>query len=70
MIVAKTRMKKIPESCNKCKLSYVDLHGRFCRVNASMCPMERSEHKNLKYIRPDWCPLIEMKHIAEPDKRR
>lgn len=60
MIVAKTKMKKIPESCNKCNLSYADLYGRFCRIQNKLCPMEQSEHKNWKYTRPDWCPLQEV----------
>lgn len=60
MIVAKTKMKKIPESCNKCALSYIGMNGRFCKIEKAMCPMERSEHKNLKYTRPDWCPLQEV----------
>lgn len=61
MIVAKTNMKKLPKSCNKCKLSYIDLYGRFCRMNKQLCPMEYSEHGNARYIRPDWCPLVEVK---------
>lgn len=75
MIVAKTRMKKIPKSCNKCALSMTERHSyiesiRVCEINKKECPMKYSEHKNLKYIRPDWCPLIEMKYIAESDKWR
>lgn len=65
MICAKTKMKKLPESCNKCTLSnlngnyYSDLE-RFCSITKRACPMERSENNNLKYIRPKWCPLVEV----------
>lgn len=64
MIVAKTKMKKIPESCNKCSLSIVESYSwtesyRFCPITKKECPMVRSEHKNMKYTRPDWCPLME-----------
>lgn len=66
MIVAKTRIKKIPEGCNKCKLSVIERYSyidsmRICGITKKECPMEYSEHKNLKYIRPDWCPLVEVK---------
>lgn len=60
MIVAKTRMKKIPESCKDCKFSTTEYGGRCCRIAIRFCPMKQSEHKNWKYFKPDWCPLIEI----------
>lgn len=32
MIVIKTKLKKLPEKCNKCKYSYLRCHERFCAV--------------------------------------
>lgn len=65
MIVAKTKMKKIPESCNKCSLARIEYSHwndtqRYCWITKKDCPMEKSEHGNWKYTRPDWCPLMEV----------
>lgn len=66
MIVAKTKMKKIPESCKECSVSRVEYYTfvdtqRFCGITKNECPKKRSENGNLKYIRPKWCPLVEVK---------
>lgn len=65
MIVAKTKMKKIPDNCKKCSFSVVKHFGyfdtlRICSVRRKECPMERSQHKNMKYMKPTWCPLVEI----------
>lgn len=66
MIIAKTKMRKSPENCGKCKISMVLYYGRdserVCPILRRTCPMERS-HKNgcMKYTKPTWCPLKEIK---------
>lgn len=60
MIVAKTKMKKIPESCNKCGFSTYSYDYRVCFFETNkICPMVRTENGNKKYTRPEWCPLME-----------
>lgn len=61
MIVAKTKMKKIPDSCNKCGLKTYSFEGTRCFITGKVCPMEKSEHGNWRYTHPNWCPLIEVK---------
>ena len=61
MIVAKTKMKKIPESCNKCVFSKLNYDYRTCFISGDrLCPMKRCENGNKKYTRPKWCPLMEV----------
>lgn len=67
MIVAKTKMKKIPMSCKECPIARVEYYTyvetqRFCGMTKKQCPKERTEAGNLKYILPKWCPLIEVKN--------
>ena len=73
MIVIETKLKKIPEKCNKCKYSYVNGGfgidaQRFCGVSFRKdmclpCPKEfDKEKRNWEYQRPDWCPLIEIEN--------
>lgn len=69
MIVIETKLKKLPEKCNKCKYSYLDevngpfIYNRFCGVVFQkglnpVCPMEFNKEKNnYEYTKPDWCPL-------------
>ena len=63
MIVAKTNLKKIPETCNKCKFSkhnkYFD--NRCCILLNKYCNKIRSNSGNLMYIRLKDCPLIDVK---------
>ena len=70
MIVAKTSLKKIPESCTKCKLSF--FHTGRWGSTARRCGLfpERElpykfvpERKNWCYIKPTWCPLKEVEKI-------
>ena len=73
MIVIKTKLKKLPEKCNKCKYSYT--YGgwsydtkRFCSVSFEKgmcrpCTIEFvKEKRNYEYRRPKWCPLKDDKY--------
>ena len=70
MIVIETKLKKLPEKCNKCKYSYTNGgwgYGteRFCSVSfvkgmCRPCPIDFvKEKRNWEYQRPEWCPLKE-----------
>lgn len=64
MIVAKTKMKKIPESCNKCDLSIYNIQEwsaskRYCAITEKTCPMKKTSEGEWKHVRPKWCPLME-----------
>lgn len=61
MIVAKTKMKKIPKACNKCALSSYDYFDRHCFITGKQCPREIKPSGNIGYKRPEWCPLREVK---------
>lgn len=65
MIVAKTRMKKIPKTCKDCPLSIVqfdwgNLSHRICGINSKDCPQEKKPSGNYGYGKPCWCPLVEI----------
>lgn len=65
MIVAKTKMKRIPDTCKKCSLSVVQQYGfgntdRVCCVNGYVCPLETKPSGNVGYTKPTWCPLMEI----------
>lgn len=67
MIIIKTKMKRIPDTCTKCPYSLVnhdccDYEGdRYCVTNGYSIPMEYvKEKRNWCYIKPDWCPLEEI----------
>lgn len=70
MIIIETKLKKLPEKCNKCKYSYLAGFSydaaRICSVvykngENPACPMEfNKEKRNWEYKRPDWCPLKEV----------
>ena len=73
MIVIKTKLKKLPEKCNKCKYSYTNGgwgYGtkRFCSVSFEKnmcrpCPIKFvKEKRNYEYQRPEWCHLKENKY--------
>ena len=70
MIIAKTKMRKIPSDCGKCGISLVfhfnRVDGRICPIMRRECPMEKSAKNGcMKYTKPDWCPLEEAKE-AQP----
>lgn len=64
MIVAKTRMRKIPKTCKGCALSFCQFDGRdsyrVCAIMLRDCPMEDKGRGNYGYTKPDWCPLVEI----------
>lgn len=65
MIVAKTRLKRIPKTCKECTLSYVPcFDDRVCSIKQMVCPMEVRPSGNLAYCKPGWCPLVELKEGA------
>lgn len=62
MIVAKTKMTCIPETCKKCSLADVKhfgFHGteRYCGITKRVCPVEKKPSGNMGYGKPNWCPL-------------
>ena len=61
MIVAKTRLKRIPKTCKECALSYVPgFDDRVCIIKKMACPKEVRLTGNLAYCKPGWCPLMEL----------
>ena len=67
MIIAKTRMKKIPENCNKCQ--FFCCHFGFgadakssCSITGDSIKKEyNAEKRNWCNVKPNRCPLIEVK---------
>lgn len=63
MIVAKTRLRKIPQSCNKCPFSRMDgafnSSYRVCIFTETVCRKEKMLSTNWKYVRNADCPLSE-----------
>lgn len=58
MIVAKTKLRKLPENCGKCPLSRMNWTGeRECGINRRLCPEERKSSGRYGYYKPSWCPL-------------
>lgn len=65
MIVAKTKMRKIPKTCKDCKVSMHEFGGdRVCVIARRDCPMELS-NGNWRYGKPTWCPLVELEATNE-----
>ena len=61
VIVAKTRMRKLPKSCKDCNLSFQNWVGeRTCAVKKKDCQIEHTQNGQWKYGKPIWCPLMEM----------
>lgn len=60
MIVAQTKMKRMPDTCKKCSLSYIAEEGRACGEVGRYCPTEQAPSGNTRYVKPDWCPLMEI----------
>lgn len=68
MIVAKTRMKKIPKTCKDCSCSVVHFISpiksyRVCVITSNNCPMVEKSRGNYGYGKPKWCPLIVAERI-------
>lgn len=63
MIIAKTNLKKIPETCNKCKFSFINRYfdRRYCYLlNNKPCQKVKLDSGNWAYIRLAECPLINL----------
>lgn len=65
MIVAKTRMKNIPNTCKKCSLSNIvrlplNESYRVCAITGYACPTVIASNGCMSYKKPKDCPLIEM----------
>lgn len=60
MIVADTKMKRMPDTCKKCSKSYTHLDCLACSLAGYLCPKEKAPSGNERYIKPDWCPLMEI----------
>lgn len=70
MIVAKTKMKRIPETCKKCSMSCVEKYvsvdsDRFCILNGRECPKEIKPSGNVGYGKPNWCHLMDIELIDD-----
>jgi hypothetical protein len=63
MIYVKTNLKKIPDTCNKCKFSnhdkYFDI--KTCTLLNKHCKKIQSNSGNWMYTKLKDCPLIDMK---------
>lgn len=69
MIVAKTRMRKIPKTCKDCGFGKHDFGGdRICVVTGKDCPMDLYKG-NWKYGKPAWCPLVMVEKLEETDQK-
>ena len=67
MIIVKTKLKKIPEKCNKCPFYFYHSYdyGRVvekaCLITRTAIEMEYSEKKkNYCNVKPKNCPLVEV----------
>jgi len=64
MICAKTKLKKIPQSCNKCSFSKFEgsfvASYRVCTLTGSVCRKENLRGTAWKYTRNSDCPLFEV----------
>jgi hypothetical protein len=67
MIVTKTKLKSIPDKCNKCKFSYTERgyrtimeYDRYCTQSKDKYGYDMRIPYNKGYIRPNWCPLMEI----------
>lgn len=68
VIVANTKMRKIPSTCKVCKLSKHSFGGdRVCAVVGKDCPMDFC-NGNWKYGKPAWCPLVEIKRESDHEE--
>lgn len=67
MIVAKTALKKIPDKCSKCSFGCTRYNiGRVdykccVLVNKEIVKQFVTEKNNWVYVKPEWCPLTQIK---------
>lgn len=59
MIVMNTYIRKMPEDCNSCQISYID------RFNVMRCGLNHLKCDSGEIKRSDWCPLMEIKTSKE-----
>ena len=65
MIIAKTRLRKIPENCGKCSLAFENFaDDRFCIITKKDCPCFISHSGKIKFKKASWCPLKEVKSLG------
>ena len=66
MIIVKTKMKKLPETCSKCKFGKTTWTRGFgniktCVITNKDIDYDFSPEKgNWCYVKPEWCPLVEV----------
>lgn len=62
MIVAKTKMVRIPETCKKCSARRIDnqFNVSYCNFTGKECPLEDKRNGNIGYGMPTWCPLMDI----------
>ena len=66
MIVAKTRLKKMPKTCKQC--IYRELYPvggeDICRIAGMFCPWEKKPNGMVGLGKPDWCPLMDAAELS------
>jgi len=63
IIIAQTKMKRIPDRCTQCKLSYVqNYYDRYCAVTGKLLETQKVESGNKAYVRPKNCPLKDVEN--------
>lgn len=68
VIVSRKNMKRMPDTCKKCCMSYfpagteysAEVDDRLCSLTNRWCPTEQAPSGNTRYVKPDWCPLMEV----------
>ena len=62
MIIAKTRLKKIPNNCRECAFSARNhwAEERHCRITMKDCPWIKKPSGNFAYGKAPNCPLVEV----------
>lgn len=65
MIVATTKMEKMPKSCKKCSLRETrtfecGIVEGVCGAKHRICQKEKKPSGNVGYGMPDWCPLMDI----------
>lgn len=66
MIIIKTKLSKIPNSCGKCPFSIPEGFSCydsniFCAITKKDCPFDKTVEGEKKYKKADWCPIVEIK---------
>lgn len=65
MIVAKTKMVRVPETCKKCSKAIDDVQGKWCSLTGNFCPHEKKPSGNTGYGMPTWCPLMDIDFLED-----